>query len=613
MLGLSSSVMTPSIVAVRMMAMILLSAIVLAAGIVLVTSHDRELRQATVSLEAYSAVLAEQAARAVQSVDLVVEEVAREIEHEKPSDEAALVQLATGEDRYNQLRAMTSGIPQLDAVSVIADDGRLLSFSRFFPIPDVNVADRDYFQILRDNPARQTFLSSPVQNRGTGSWTIYLARRLNAPDGSFLGLVLGAVELSYFETFYEDAQMSPGASIALWRDDGVLLARFPSYDGIGTRFNRQDRFATLQPGERRDYRVSDTVDGKDRLLVITHLMGLPLIVGVTRAVPEVLEDWWSDSILIGICAALCFAAVIAIMLFMTQQIRAHDALALALRERDEAESGRREAERQLFQAQKLDAIGQIAAGVAHDFNNLLMVIRGTTEWLYGRLAGMAECESQLGMIDHAVTRGATLTRQMLASSRQQILSPAAIDLNAVLRSIRELLRSSLGGTTRLEMSLSDGLWPVNADHGQIENAILNLVINARDAMLDGGCVRIVTGNHTLGPGEQAGLLGPGDYATLTVSDTGTGMTAEIMARAFEPFFTTKERGLGSGLGLSQVSGFVRQSHGDVILHSAPGEGTAICIMLPRVAGAALATPGFKTVQHARTVRPERLRGAGCGR
>ena len=577
----SGSIRSPSIAIVRIVAAAMIAVILLAAGTVLLRSHRRELRQSVAALDSNSAMLAEQAARAIQSVELVVDDVTRRFGRSAPANEAALQQLASGREEHARLAGIISGIPQLNAVSVIGDDGRLLNFSRYYPIPVVNVADRDYFKALRDD-ARLTYLSAPVQNRGTGTWTIYLARRLSAPDGTFLGLVLGAIELSYFETFYEDAHPSAGSSITLWRDDGVLLARYPMAPGIGEQFDRELRFTGMLPGERRRFRVSDTVDHKERLVVITHLVGQPLVVGVTRTVTEALEDWRDDAIVVVICAGCCTAAVFAVMLFMIRQIRAHDALVLAVQARDTAEDGRRDAESKLLQAQKLDAIGQIAAGVAHDFNNLLMVIRGANEWLGRRLANVEDGESRLAMIEHAVDRGATLTRQMLASSRQQILSPAPIDLNAVVRSIRELLRSSLGDTNQLELVLADGLWPVLADRGQMEDTILNLVINARDAMPGGGTVRVITANHSAEPGDTAGTLPPGDYTVLTVSDTGLGMTPAVMARAFEPFFTTKERGMGSGLGLSQVAGFVRQSNGDVVMRSAPDEGTAVSLMLPRV-------------------------------
>jgi signal transduction histidine kinase len=458
-------------------------------------------------------------------------------------------------------------------------------------VPSVDVSDRDYFQALRDNPSMQVFLGAPVENRSTGAWTIYVAHRLNGPDHRFIGMALGAVELRYFEKFYGDVDLGQGSCIAMWRLDGVLLAHFPIAGGVGTQREPDENFSDLAPGRQR-VGVAQAASGQaQRLLVTTRLVDEPIVIGVSRTMEEVLAAWRSDSAVVAAGAAACTLAIFAIMTFLTRQLRAYDTLAMALRARDKAERGRRDAEAQLLQAQKLEAIGRVAAGVAHDFNNLLMVVLSNAELLGGRLRGDPQSERRLATIGQAVERGSTLTQQMLAFSRQQILLPAALDLNAALRSIEELLRSSVGGTVRFELRLATALWPVHADPGQVKHTILNLAINARDAMPDGGGVVISTANRTLRPGEQAGQLSPGDYVVVTVADTGTGMTAEVMNRAFEPFFTTKERGQGSGLGLSQVFGFVRQSHGDVLLDTAPGLGTTISIMLPRVHGGTASKAG----------------------
>jgi signal transduction histidine kinase/CheY-like chemotaxis protein len=581
----------PTIGEIRAIAALLVVLITVATTALIIHNRNREIEQDTHSLLSYGAVLSEQTSRAVQSVQLVVDDIATDLTGDGLHVPADLERRAAGRAVHDMLHGRVSGVPQLDAVTIIGADGHLINFSRFYPIPPVNVSDRDYFKALRGDPKLTNFLSEPVQNRGTGTWTIYMAHKLTSPDGSFIGLVLGAMELSYFDKFYTDVDMGKGGTITLWRQDGVLLAHFPNLGDIGEQYNRRARFDALQPGTRRAFLAADTLDGQSRIVVVSRLATLPLVVGVTRLMSEVLADWRVDSAVLASAALVCILGVLAAMVLVTRQTQVNLALGSALRERDAAELGRREAEGQLLQAQKLEAIGRVAAGVAHDFNNLLMVVLSNAEMLGTAVRGDAQSERRLSTIGHAVDRGAALTQQMLAFSRQQILTPAAIGLNEALQAIRELLRSSLGGSVLLELDLAATLWLVHVDPGQLEHAILNLVINARDAMPEGGRMTIRTSNRTLAAGAENGLLQPGDYVELELSDTGVGMTDDVKARAFEPFFTTKAQGDGTGLGLSQVIGFVRQSHGDVLLESAVGRGTTVRILLTKVAEGMADPPG----------------------
>jgi signal transduction histidine kinase len=240
-------------------------------------------------------------------------------------------------------------------------------------------------------------------------------------------------------------------------------------------------------------------------------------------------------------------------------------------------------EDRLRQSQKLDAIGQLTAGVAHDFNNLLMVITGHTDALLA-LGMPSDVERRAAAIRDAATRGSQLTRQLLAFGRRQRLEPRVIDLNALLGEMSRLLGRTLGRKISVAFEPADGLWPVLVDAGQIEHAVLNLAINARDAMPDGGTITIATANLEVAP-PAAGDLPPGQYVRLTVRDTGTGMSPEVLARAVEPFFTTKMPGQGSGLGLSQVHGLVHQSGGTLAIRSEENRGTTVEVDLPRAPGA----------------------------
>jgi PAS domain S-box-containing protein len=249
-------------------------------------------------------------------------------------------------------------------------------------------------------------------------------------------------------------------------------------------------------------------------------------------------------------------------------------------ERHEAQKALQETQAQLAQVQKMEALGHLTGGVAHDFNNLLMVVSGYIPMIRQRMAddpkGLAAAEA----IELAAKRGATLTRQLLSFSRRQSLNPSTIQLDGVVEATRPILSSLLGGTVKCVTTILPDIWPVRVDVGELELAIVNLSVNARDAMNQGGLITVAAENVRLSGSELAGKL-QGDFVALTVADTGHGIPPDILTKVFDPFFTTKEVGKGTGLGLSQVHGFVHQSGGTVDIQSEMGVGTRITLYLPR--------------------------------
>jgi signal transduction histidine kinase/CheY-like chemotaxis protein len=243
-------------------------------------------------------------------------------------------------------------------------------------------------------------------------------------------------------------------------------------------------------------------------------------------------------------------------------------------------TARRQTEERLRQAQTMAAIGRLTSGVAHDFNNLLSAISGNAEMLHNHVGRHPKHARRLAVILQATGRGSDLVRQLLAFSRKQPLTPVQADLSKIVRGMDDLLRATIGRATLIETKLEEALWPAVVDPAQIEHVILNLAINARDAMSDGGKLTITTGNASLGPIDDTDDLPPGDYVVLAVSDTGTGMSDEVIRNAFEPFFTTKAPGKGSGLGLSQVYGVASQAGGAVRIKSAIGKGTTVSVFFP---------------------------------
>jgi PAS domain S-box-containing protein len=253
---------------------------------------------------------------------------------------------------------------------------------------------------------------------------------------------------------------------------------------------------------------------------------------------------------------------------------------------------RRALEEQVRQSQKLEAVGRLAGGVAHDFNNLLTVVSGYSELLAANKSLDQRAKEAVAEVQKASDRAIAVTRQLLAFSRKQMLQPRPLDLNAVITEITKLIRRLIGEDIALTTHLAAGLLPVTADPGQLEQVILNLAVNARDAMPQGGSLTIATRNVVVdatAAANQPGLK-PGRYAVLTVADTGCGMDADTRARVFEPFFTTKEPGRGTGLGLATTYGIVMQSGGHIGVQSEPGRGTTFQVLWPQADGPAAAAP-----------------------
>ena len=293
-------------------------------------------------------------------------------------------------------------------------------------------------------------------------------------------------------------------------------------------------------------------------------------------------------ILVGLAGAVGAAlAAFSIAAALIRELRERtDALAEETRVRKDAQAT-------LAQAQKMESIGQLAGGVAHDFNNLMTVVIGNLNSAERRLerAGTVDSASvgkPIAAAMQGARRAATLTQRLLAFSRQQVLSPKQVDLNRMVGSLSEMLTRTVGETVAVETILGSGLWPTFVDGSQLENAVVNLVVNARDAMPDGGKITIETANASLDEAycRQFGDVTPGQYVLLSVTDTGTGISPENLSKVFEPFFTTKTASTSTGLGLAMIYGFVKQSKGHIQIYSEVGHGTSAKIYLPRMAGAA---------------------------
>ncbi|HEY6834333.1 MAG TPA: ATP-binding protein [Pseudolabrys sp.] len=474
---------------------------------------------------------------------------------------------------HERLDRIVQALPQLQGMAIIDRNGHPLVSSNIAPVrKDLDFTDRDYFKVQKEGDAG-TYVSTIQRPRmgGIGHYFFALSKRRPSEDGQFNGIISIAVLPEYFEQFYARMSSNEGSYFGLAREDGTFLARHPA---LADRQLKLDDRSELRQGilaglDRTIYSVDSQLDKVDRRIGYRKLSGFPLYVlaGVEKS--AMIGDWFGD-----ISSHLIFGVPLTAFLYA--------GLALALRRtrRLYDEADRREmAEGALRQAQRLEAIGQLTGGVAHDFNNLLMIISGSAQRLRRELTD-EKYTRFLDMIGTATQRGETLTRQLLTYSRKQTLSPEVVDLSHRLPLIRDLLTRSLRSDIEIKVDVPDTICAVRIDPGEFELAILNLAVNAKDAMPGGGTLTLRAKAVTLkGEATEEGLAG--DFVAIRVADTGHGIPADILTRVFEPFFTTKEVGKGTGLGLSQVYGFAKQSGGTATVSSTEGRGTAITLYLPR--------------------------------
>ncbi|WP_377806433.1 cache domain-containing protein (plasmid) [Azospirillum sp. A29] len=562
----------------------LLAALCGGTAMVLDRLHGETVTEAMLGLRTLNASLAEQTARTIEGIDLTVSGIAEQLPLENRRSPEAFSQLRTDRQVYEILKAKASSLPQMEALSLIAADGTLVNFTRQFPAPVLDLSQRDYYLALKDADPGRAYLSRPTQSLVTREWTLYIARRVNDPDGRLVGLVVGVIRLSYFEQFYRSLHVTPGSGFSLWWRDGMLLARFPpTPDKIGTLATDPIIDSQLSQSGTAATTLKNSIDGADRILSVQQLRNYPLVVAVSRTRGEILARWESQAVVIA-AAGLVSAVALALMLWaMARQFLAYETANRALGERRQAVEARDEAEEHVRQLQKMEALGQLTGGVAHDFNNLLQAVRSSLHMLEagGELRG-AESRRALEVASQAVDRGATLTQHLLAFARRQRLAPAPVDLGAQVLGMATLLERTLGGAIRIRIDRDADVPPALVDPHQFDIALLNLAINARDAMPDGGTLTIAVTNLRVGMAceETSPALEPGSYVAVTVRDSGAGMSPDVLARACEPFFTTKPVGQGSGLGLSMVHGLTAQSGGGIRLESHPGLGTAVTLYLP---------------------------------
>ena len=518
----------------------------------------------------------EQASKVFQSVDLTFTAVDALIGD--MTDEQIK---ASEQDLHLKLSKLEKALASVDAILIVDQNGRTLVSSAIYPTGP-GVADRDYFLAQKEKD-RGTYVGAILQPRVRQGEFFGVSRRRPARNGEFAGVIMVAVTPKVFSEFYAQlARDRNDVALSLLRADGAILARYPAPPPGLERFPPNSSFLlnVKRMPEGGTVTTDDSIDGAQRRIAFRKLGYADLYVSDGMRVDSILGDWvrtMTTHLYFGVPATIFLFALVVLTMHRTREFY--------------AEYERREsAEQALRQSQKMEAVGQLTGGVAHDFNNLLTIIIGNIG-IAKRGVVEARAERALANALIGAERAAQLTQRLLAFSRLQPLNPHTVDANRLILGMSDLLSRSLGEAIALETISGAGLWKIEVDGSELEATVLNLALNARDAMPNGGKLTIETSNAYLDEEycRNHANVSPGQYVLIAVSDNGAGMDAETIERAFEPFFTTKEAGKGTGLGLSQVYGFIKQSNGHAKIYSERGEGTTVKLYLPRRDGEEAAT------------------------
>jgi two-component system NtrC family sensor kinase len=508
-------------------------------------------------------VVTEHALKVFQSVERSIAEI-NEVVRDMPDERIS----ANEENLHRRFARLAQSSEQIKSVWVFDRYGHALVNSLIYPAPTIDFSDRDYFKAhsARDIGIYVGEVLRPRPPYG-GAPFFGVSRRRSSPDGSFNGVIQASILPEYFSGFYAKLGREEGSYASLIRDDGLILARYPSHD-VPALFPNGELLKAIHAHSEGTLLLTSKLDNVERKIAYRKVAGFPVFVVAGMETRAIRAQWLSQMsyhLMFGVPAT---AALIAIVL-----------LALKRTRRFYEEAARRQvAENALKQSQRMEALGQLTGGVAHDFNNLLMVVGGSAQKLKRRHHDPADIRT-LDMIESAVRTGTNLTRQLLSFARRQSLSPKVIDLVDCIEKFREILHQSVPGDIEIEHKAPQRRVPVKIDPDEFEIALLNLTVNARDAMPDGGRITITVETVTLDENSGPGGL-TGEFAVIAFSDTGCGIADDIRERIFEPFFTTKKVGRGTGLGLSQVYGFAQQSKGAITVMSRPGAGTTFELFLP---------------------------------
>ncbi|BAB51293.1 hybrid sensor histidine kinase/response regulator [Mesorhizobium japonicum] len=502
-------------------------------------------------------VLSEQTARTFQSVDLSLLSISNDLaEHPEMADNDAGFR--------SRLRNRLHSLPYVRALFVIGADGFISHDTDYPATPRVSLADRPYFLAQKNDATIGLYFGRPLRSRSVGVWFISLSRSVKAAGGGFGGIVVAAVEPLYFEAFYRQLWVG-GGTIALLLQDGTLLARSPQQDeAIGKSFASSEPFRSLLAKFREGtFWSTSPIDTVRRLAGFQAVAGTPVVMIVTLNEDDVMQPWRAHVTVLVIGGAI----VLAMLTFL-------EVLARWYRRREAL------TQEALAQAERLESIGRFAGGVAHDFGNSLRIIRSAFSLLRPLVAKNPDATALLVNADRSVGDARELIEQLLSISRNRNLMPAPCELNGLILTLLPILKQAAGPRIEIDFRAAQTELTSLVDAPRFKAAVLNLVLNSRDAMPSGGVVTIRMRVADALPGK-----GREGWVEISVRDEGLGMSPAVIRHAMDPFFTTKELGRRNGLGLNQVYVFMKQSGGSINISSEEGTGTIVKLYFPRLDGA----------------------------
>jgi signal transduction histidine kinase/CheY-like chemotaxis protein len=476
---------------------------------------------------------------------------------------------------YQQFGALSRDKAQTQSIWLWDDKGQPLASDRIYPVPqELSVSDRDYFQ-WHQSRRGSLYLSERGVGRATGTPFIDMSRGRYRPDTGFAGVTSVNLSPTYFESFHKElATEEPGMLITMLREDGAVLTQSPSLPNPPARLAPDSPAMRLirmgQPSGNTQLAAS--AEESRRLFAYSKVGNYPVYICTSLEITQLKQRWMHEMAWIA-----AFGLPPMLGLFLVARValrRTREALCTAEKLKDET-LNRKQVENALLQAQKMEALGRLTGGVAHDFNNALMVI-STNLALLKRKHPAAD-DKQLQSIERSIETATKLTRQLLAFSHRQPLLPQCLNLLDWLGTAKDMLDPVLGRRVQLSAQIEEGTHAIYVDSAELELALLNLAINAKDAMPSGGRLSITA--HNAGSDERPPSL-KSEMVVIEVSDTGKGIAPDILDKVFEPFFTTKPVGEGTGLGLSQIYGLCQRAGGLATVQSQVGEGTTFRLFFP---------------------------------
>jgi signal transduction histidine kinase len=568
--------------------------------------RETETRDEETQLKYISLMLEEQADRAFESVDRVVSSIGDGVATEGVADQASFVAKMVGPEIHRLLQEKISGVAQLEAVSVMSRDGKLINSSRSWPLPEIDITDRDYFRALKENPSLKTYISVPLENRLTGTWTIFLAHRVSGVNGEFRGIVLGAIEMRYFEDFFQAVSLGNGTSIVILRSDGVMLARVPRTDAIGKTFSSVNRL--MRGGVSELAHELSPIDGSMRIIAAHRLTNYPVFALATKTEDAALTEWRSIAWLMSLGAAGCALSIAIAGYAFGRHWKQQAMLAEAQADAADAEESRLATEAELqrhreravaelrleedrtaaFEAMRTAKVAaemadraksEFLSTMSHELRTPLNAVLGLSEMMASEMLGPLGNENYRGYAQEIHASGSHLLGIITdildlskATSGKLELFEGWVDAREIVDYVCLLFGPRAAAA---KLSLSVNMPPGNlityADERLLKQILLNLLSNACKFTEPQGHIECSASVDALG-------------LTLSVTDTGIGIPAENLERVQQPFVqgdgSLSRRHQGAGLGLALVKAMAELHGGLLRLTSEVGRGTTAAVILP---------------------------------